>query len=753
MDPTFIPTAERRKQVKLRTRMDLVITEQRYEGRLCHVVKDPVSLKYYRFNQQEYYVFEKLTGANTLEDIRKDFEKRFAPDRLTLEDLEGFARQLVTAGLVHHDSPNAARELFDKRRKQRRTKRLATITNILYIKLPVFDPDRLLDRMIRYTRWIFTHTFLWLSVGLMLAAGLFVAFHYKTFYDKLPAYQEFFAFRTLLYMWIALGVVKVIHEFGHGLSCKAFGGESHEMGFLFMCFSPALYCNVTDSWTVADKWKRIVISFAGIWVELIIASIATFVWWYTPHWPFVNNVAMCLMVLCSVSTFVFNANPLMRFDGYYILADWLEVPNLRERSNRFLSHLVQEKCLGIEVQPEAYMAPSRKWLFVSYAIASFLYRWFVTISILFFLAQWLKPYKLETLSVMLALGALASMVFWPTYRMVKSIRQRGRLPDMKRKRVVATGVVLAAVLGAFFFLPLPVSRVREVGLVQVTEGHRESVFVHETGILYEVRVHDGQRVPKGADLGQFRNPQFQFDRQKFQAEIEAAAQQIAALESRRSAVGGSDPNARTKLDQDLLAARNSLKHNKQLLEKQEKLIADGEVLRAPRAGVVMSAPRKEDVFRTWEKGDGQPFCTIGEPDKLRVLVPVGSTDYWEIRQNLDRVKGERPDDAYLEVSILPKNRADRELVGRIVRLPDTDEKNVPIALTHRGGGSLATRPGGDPNVNQPLVQTYLIPIEIENPDATLAPGSLATVKIHLKWRSAAWWTWRSIASALNVGLW
>src|SRR4026208_1571291 len=99
MDPTFIPTAERRKQVKLRTRSDLVITDQRYEGRLCRVVKDPVSLKYYRFNAQEYYVFERLNGQFTLEEIRKEFEKRFAPDRLTLEDLEGFARQLVTAGV------------------------------------------------------------------------------------------------------------------------------------------------------------------------------------------------------------------------------------------------------------------------------------------------------------------------------------------------------------------------------------------------------------------------------------------------------------------------------------------------------------------------------------------------------------------------------------------------------------------------------------------------------------------------------
>jgi putative peptide zinc metalloprotease protein len=752
MDPTFIPTAERRKQVKLRTRADLVITEQRYEGRLCHVVKDPVSLKYYRFNTQEYYVFERLSGGETLEEIRKEFEKQFAPDRLTLEDLEGFARQLVTAGLVQHESPNAARELFDKRRKQRRTKRLATITNILYIKIPVFDPDRLLSWMLPNLRWIFTKTFLWLSVCLMLFAGLFVLFHYHTFYEKLPAYHEFFAFRTMMYMWLSLGVVKVIHEFGHGLSCKAFAGESHEMGFLFMCFSPALYCNVTDAWTVADKWKRITISFAGIWVELIIASLSTFVWWYTPHWPFVNNVAMCLMVLCSVSTFVFNANPLMRFDGYYIMADWLEVPNLRERSNRFLSNLFQEHCLGIEVQPEAYMAPNRKALFIIYAISSFIYRWVVTVSILFFLAKWLKPYKLESLSVMLALGALASLVFWPLFRVVKNIRQRGRLPDMKRKRVMVTAVVLALILLVFFTVPLPISRVRETGLVQVSDGYRESVYIPENGILTEVLVHDGQDVGRGQELARFQSPQMEFDRQQLEKERDAAALQVTAIQSRLFD-SRSDPATRAKLEQDLSDAKSSVKRSKDQLDRQEKQIKDSEILRAQRPGVVMGTPKKEELNRMWDKQEGHALCTIGDPKRLRLVVAVNAADYREIRQNLERKKAESPDAAFLEVSILAKNRSDHEFKGRITRVPDVDEKNLPLELTHRGGGTWATKPGGDPNVNQPMVQAFLIPVEVDDPDATLVPGTLAQAKVHVKWRSGAWWAWRSIASALDVGLW
>src|SRR5579871_6189983 len=253
---------ERRKQVRLKIRADLGITEQRYEGKRCYVAKDPVSLRYYRFNDQEFFVVHLFDGHHTMEDIQKEFEREFRPQRLTHEDLEAFARQLLTAGLVQHESSRAAEELLESRRKQQRMQRLAVWTNILYIKLPIFDPDRLLTFMIRGLRWIFTWWFFAASVSLMLAAVVLVTAHYRTFYDKLPYYHEFFAFQTMLYMWISLGVVKVIHEFGHGLSCKAYGGECHEMGFLFMCLSPALFCNVSDSWTMANKWKRIIISFA-----------------------------------------------------------------------------------------------------------------------------------------------------------------------------------------------------------------------------------------------------------------------------------------------------------------------------------------------------------------------------------------------------------------------------------------------------------------------------------------------------------
>src|SRR5215470_7962562 len=399
--PAAAADLERRKQVRIRLRGELAIDPQKFEGRTYYVVKDPVSLRYYRFKEQEQFLLQFMDGDRTLDDAQKEYEKRFRPERLTLEDLESFAQQLLTAGLAQNESPKAGTQLYERRKKRLRKEWLQTFTNILYIKIPVYDPDRLLGWMIQYTWWIFTPLFLAVSVGIMLSAIGLVATHFDTFLERLPNYHYFFQFKTIGYLWLALGAVKIIHEFGHGLSCKAFGGEVHEMGALFLVFSPCLYANVSDAWTLPNKWHRIIISAAGIYVELIIAAIATFVWWYTPSHPYVNNMALSLMIVCSVSTVVFNANPLMRYDGYYVLADWLEIPNLRDRSNRYLQRLVMDYCLGIEVQPEPYMELWRRVLFVLYAVISYVYRWVITFVILWFMYNFLKPYKLGVISAML----------------------------------------------------------------------------------------------------------------------------------------------------------------------------------------------------------------------------------------------------------------------------------------------------------------------------------------------------------------
>jgi putative peptide zinc metalloprotease protein len=626
---------ERRKSVRVRLRRDLAIEAQKYEGRTFHVVKDPVSLRYYRLKDNEYFLLQYLDGKHTLEDAQKEYEIRYRPDRLKLEDLEQFAQQLINAGLAQNESPRAGKQLYEQRAKRKRSEWMQTLTNILYIKIPVFDPDRTLTRMLRWVGWIFSLWFFALSVGLMVSAGLLILTHFETFRAKLPEQQVFFRFQTVVYMWAALGVVKVIHEFGHGLSCKVFGGEVHEMGALLLCLSPALYCNVSDAWTLPNKWHRIIISAAGIYVELVIAAIATFVWWNSATQPFLNNLALSLIVVCSVSTVVFNANPLMRYDGYYVLADWLEIPNLRERSNRFLKNLVLEHCLGIEVVPEPYMVLWRRILFVSYAIGSYIYRWVVTFAILWFLDSFLRPHKLETISRMLALGAAASMAGWPLYRLGKAIYRRGRLPDMKKWRVAVSASVLTVIILFACFVPLPLSRIRGQALVEADRAASGKLYVHHDGILIKLNVRPGDQVNKDDVLAVFEDRELDAELRKAVIERDHSAEHISILGEKKRQL--KDDAEKGKVDEEISKAGSKQRDAEARVKALEKIKENDLILIAPCSGTIGVSPSVEDVSKFFQADPNQPFITINQPGRVRVCVPVVTPEFNLLKESLEHL--------------------------------------------------------------------------------------------------------------------
>ncbi len=750
MPPTAAPAAsevERRKKVRIRMRRDLAIAPQKYEGRTYFVVKDPVSLRYYRFKEQEHYLIRMMDGTQTLDDAQKAYEKRFRPERLTLEDLESFAQQLLNAGLAQNESPNAGKQLFDQRKKRKRSQLMQALTNILYIKIPLIDPDKILKHMLVYLSWMFTLWFLTVSVGVMLAALLLVATHFEAFREKLPDYHEFFSFKTIVYLWFALGVVKVIHEFGHGLSCKAFGGEVHEIGALLLCFSPCMYCNVSDAWTLPSKWKRIIISAAGIYVELIIASIATFVWWNSPSHPFINNMSLSLMVVCSVSTIVFNANPLMRYDGYYVLADLLEIPNLRDRSNRFLQRVVMEHCLGIELNPETYMALWRRILFVAFAVISYVYRWVVTFSILYFMSRWLEPYKLGVVSGMLAMGAAASMVGWPLYRLGKGMHKRGRLPDMKRVRVTLSSIAVGAVVLFFFAVPLPVSRVRQPALVQVQEDAFRKVFVDVPGILDKLYVRDGDNVEQGDILAEFRNLQLEYELQENQSQFRVREGQLRIFKQQVSDTSLL-PQDRAMIQQNIAKLEGEREYYLKQLGMNDQLKAKLQ-LRAPQKGRVMSSPLVDDIGKYFERDASTPFCSVGDPTKLRALMPVPPVDYNLLRVDREELaaRGEE-----LGVTLRVHGRDRFTWQGKLTHLEESEAKQIPVQLTNKSGGNIAVKPSSQPGVYVPQTQYYLVYVDFIDPDSAIQPGTIAQVKVHCRWRTTAWWAWRAFCSTFDLGM-
>jgi len=751
MNPTAPATdLERRKHVKLKLRPDLSIAPQKYEGRTYWVVKDPISMRYYRFKEQEYFLLQFMDGEHTLDEAQKEYEKRFRPERLKLEDLEHFGQQLLTAGLAQNESPRAGKQLFDRRKKRLRTEWMQTFTNILYIKIPVFDPDKLLNRMLPYCGWVFSGWFLILAHLYFAATLVFVAIHFDSIWERLPNYQEFFTLGRLGWMWLALGVVKVIHEFGHGLSCRKFKGEVHEMGLLFLCLSPCLYCNVSDAWTLPNKWKRILISYAGIYVELFIAATATFVWWLTPAQPFINNLALCLMVVCSISTIFFNANPLMRYDGYYVMSDWLEIPNLRDRANRFLKNTVLEHCLGVEVQPEQYMATGRKVLFITYAIVSYFYRWWITFKILTFMATFLKPYKLEVISKMLAMAALGSMIGWPLWRLGKNLHRRGRLPDMKSGRVAVSAIIVAVVVIAFFTVPLPVARITQTGLVQLQDEAEAAVMLRVDGRLEELKVKDGSYVNKGEELAVLSNRELEGEFDEIDTKVKILTKKLSGYQQQQANDKGTKPQVTKDIADGVRDTQQELTKAQGQLEGLRTQIQSLRLV-APRDGWVINPPELADLGKFYDQASSGPFCLIGDPKLVRMAVPVKPSEYRRLKQDREDLLAKGQD---LPVIIRIKGRGTQTWEGEWLPMPQSETTNIPYGLSDKGGGPISVKQptAQEPNKREPKDQQYLIYLTIKDPDRAVCPGTLGTAKIECRWRSAAWWVWYKLNDTFDLGL-
>ncbi|MBX6315142.1 MAG: HlyD family efflux transporter periplasmic adaptor subunit [Isosphaeraceae bacterium] len=717
-----MPLGQAAEFLKVKLRPDLVVQPQFYEGMTHYVIKDPIGLKYFRFKVEEYFLLQQLDGKNTLQDVKKAFERKYRPQTISIEDLTRFVSQLHEAGIAQIDTPEQGRVLITRRRKNRWKRVWQFFANILYIKIPIIDPEKLLTGMYPWFRWIYTPWFITFSVGMMLAALTLVVSHWHEFQAKLPDFQSFFNWRTIIYFWCSLAVVKVIHEFGHGLTAKHFGGEVHEMGMLFLVLTPALYCDVTDSWLLPSKWKRIWISAAGIYVECFLASIATFIWWNTEP-GLLNSLMLATMFICSVNTILFNANPLLRYDGYYVMADWLEIPNLRLKSTQFFAYAFQEKVLGLEVPVQSYMPRSRRFLFVTYAVASYLYRWFVTFSILFFMARLLKPYKLQSISYMLAIGSLIPLVAVPSYQMFKFVRQPGRMRKVKKARAAACFATAAVLVAGILLIPTPL---RVQGTLVLTAEKPALIYAEVPGRLVEMAVRDGDAVKKDDIIARLSNPEKQ--REFFHLQEQVQVNLVKAMSYGRS-TELADRQLKEQFADDAALLEPAL--NK-VSEQIGKL-----TLIAPRDGVVMGLPHPETTGQ-WLK-PGKPFCEVGDPRKLEAHLILDQSDV-----DLVRV-GRR---AWIKIY----GDSEQTIRSRVGEVAKRNRDEIPPELSHLAGGEIATKQDQKTGQNKPLTAVYEVIIPVDNSDLTLQPGLRGFAKIDGGHSSLGWWLWRLITKTFHFTL-
>lgn len=732
------------RKLSIRKRPDLVAQRQRYHGRSYWVVKDPVGMHYFRFQEEEYAILEMLDGQTSLDEVKDRFEAQFPPQKIALEELQQFLGMLHRSGLVMAGVPGQGTQLRKRRDERKRKELIAAVSNILSIRFKGIDPERLLTWLYPYTRWCFSRIAVIIWVISAIAALLLVAVQFQVFQSKLPGFYQFFNPTNALLLAVTLGLTKVVHEFGHGISCKHFGGECHEMGVMILVLTPCLYCNVSDSWMLPNKWHRAAIGAAGMYVEVFLASVATFVWWFSEP-GLLNNLALNIMFVCSVSTVIFNGNPLLRYDGYYILSDILEIPNLRQKATQILSRKAGEWFLGLEPPEDPFLPQRNQILFVVYAVAAAIYRWVVVFSILWFLYQIWKPYRLEVIGNMIALASMYGLFVQPLYQLGKFFYVPGRLDKIKKPRMYVTLGVLAALLAFFFWVPLPY---HVMASLEVQARDPGTVYVDEPGQLDQLRVRPRQQVAEGDVLAELASVDLDIDIAKLEAELKQYDVELSAL-VRRSI---QDPQARARIPEITKSLESAKKQLDEKLVDKKKL-----TLVAPVAGTVLPppwTPRHDDPEGPLPSWSGTPldrenagafleegvlFCQIGDPKHLEAILIVDQADIEFVR------KGQ-------QVKLKIDSRPHDTMRGLIEEVSQSDMKIASRRMSTKSQGELATTTDPVTGIERPQSTSYQAKVPLDDPEGLLQIGLRGRAKVYMDrphWQTLGQRVWRLITRTFN----
>src|SRR6266850_3310477 len=309
-----------------RFRSDLATSRQVTSEGVVFVIKDPIRDTFYRLPEEAYFIIENLDGQTPLTVVRQRTEEKFGAT-LPPAELDTFVDGLGAAGLLDTGQNGGS--------KPKRARRIQG--SPLYLRVRFFDPDRLFNYLVKRIRLFFTPLFMVLSACVIVGAVCIAFANWAEAVQNLPRLFQYSAIPLILPV---VFLVITAHEFAHGLTCKHFGGEVHELGFFLIYFQPALYCNVSDAWLFPEKAKRLWVSFAGPYFELFLWSLATIVWRVSEVDTWINYIGLIVMTTSGIKT-LFNFNPLIKLDGYYLLSDYLEIPNLRRKSFSYIGSWIK----------------------------------------------------------------------------------------------------------------------------------------------------------------------------------------------------------------------------------------------------------------------------------------------------------------------------------------------------------------------------------------------------------------------------
>ncbi|WP_117236180.1 biotin/lipoyl-binding protein [Vibrio maerlii] len=491
----FSPSWYKVADLKVRIRKHANIHRHVYRGKVWFVLQDHVTGQFQRFTPEAYQLIGLMDGNRTLDQVWGLACEQLGDDIPTQDEVIQLLGQLNKANVIQTDKlPNV--QQLDQRRGQEQTKKLLQqLKSPLSIKIPLLDPQRFLHS----TRWVATAVFSKLgalvSVLILVAGVMLAALNWQELTNNLS--DKVLGVENLFLMALAYPVVKLIHELGHGYAVKRWGGEVHEMGVMLLIFIPVPYVDATSASSFRNKYQRMIVGAVGVFGELLMASIAMIIWTLVEP-GLMRSLAYNVMLIGGISTLLFNGNPLLRFDAYYVLSDYLEIPNLASRGNVQVGYLVKRYVYRIsEVRSNAYSRKESVWL-ASYAIAAYIYRLFVMVIISLFVAS-----KYFFIGVILAAWSIWSSLIAPILKVSVSPLKDSYM-QRKKTRVYAISLsVVTAILAVLFYLPVPLQTYAQGVLYVPQESY---VRAQASGFVESILVEDGARVQSGEVLLQMADP-------------------------------------------------------------------------------------------------------------------------------------------------------------------------------------------------------------------------------------------------------
>lgn len=692
------------------------VHRQFFRGREWHILRSPLNQEYLRLDSAAYSFIGLLDGCRTVGEAWKIALERLGDDAPTQNEAIQIIGQLYTSNLLQADIPPDAESLFGRYRKRRNREIQNAVTSFLFPRFRLWDPDSFLNRWVGVVGWLFSWKgmFLWLVV--VLAALSALAGHGGALYDSSAGVLSP---SNLPLLYGAFILAKAVHEGAHAFSCKYLGrfeqnsGSVHNTGIMLLLFTPAPYVDASASWAFRNKWRRIMVGAAGLWAELALASIAAIVWTQTAGGSTLNALAYNLMFVASVSTILFNGNPLLRYDAYYMLCDLLEMPNLANRGQQYVYYLVKRYVWGVKDATHQARGAAEKIVFIVYTVTSNIYRVFLLSGILLTIAD-----MAFFVGVILALGSLFMWLVMPLFKFVRYLATSPELARA-RTRAITTTTCLALLLAVSIgFLPFP-DRFQIEGVVE-SESFAH-VHAGSAGFLVSALESEENVVANETVLAELDNPSLQSEWQVLAAKEKEILAKIRIAEA-------TDPA-------EVAAAREQLS----ALEKEKRRV--DRLLR--RLNVVAN----QDGIWVSPRLAGQigKYVNIGE-----ALGDVITLDSLVIRS----IPGQDAamsliTEAASSVELRVKGRADLETTAGIVTIIPGGRKELPSpALGYPAGGETAVD-AADSRGLTPAEHVFEIKLRVDSPTWRMLPGQVVTIRFSAAEKPIMEQAWRAFLQLLQ----